>query len=292
MEKTVFVAFVGRPNVGKSSVINSLVDNEVLIVSNKAQTTRNKIAAIQTNGDEQFVFFDTPGFFKARDLLGRKMLKAIDLAVSDVDVLVFVVEPKMEISIAEKNLINKFKKLNMPVILAINKIDLVKNKSELALVVSNFSSFFVFNSVVFVSAKNRCGFSDLISEIRKYEVECAHFFPDNMVTDKSDQFIASEVFRQNLLLNLREEIPHSLIVEVDEFKRNKFGLKISVVVYCSKYSHKGIVIGKNGSVLKKVATQSRKKMENLFNCRVILNCWVKVKPKWKQDEKFLKILEN
>lgn len=287
-----FVAFVGRPNVGKSSLINGLLKSDFLIVSSKSQTTRNKIAAIKTQGEEQLIFFDTPGFFKARDLLGKKMVKAVDVAVCDVDVAIFVVEPLAKISISERILLDKLKKLKLPVVLAINKIDLIKHKAELAFVVEFYCNLFKFDAVVFVSAKNGQGFSDLLFEIKKHEVECVHFFPSNMKTDKSEKFIASEIFRQNLLLNLNQEVPHSLVVEADEFKRNKFGLKISVIVYCSKLSHKGIIIGKNGLVLKKIAMQSRRKMEKFFNCRVDLRCWVKVKQKWKQNEKFLSSLEN
>lgn len=287
MEKSAFVAVVGRPNVGKSSLINGLVNKEILIVSKKAQTTRNKIAAIKTEGEEQFVFFDTPGLFKPRDALGSRMVKSISGAISDVDCAVLVVEPKTKIFLSEQSLIKKLKLSKVPTILVINKTDLIKNKASLIPVAKFYNNMMDFERIVFVSAKLKEGFSDLMEGIKKYEIQCHHFFPENMAIDKSEEFVVSEIFRQKLLLNLNEEVPHNLAVEVEHFKQTKFGLAISVIIYCSKSNHKGIVIGKNGLLLKKIATESRLAMERFFGCVVNLSCWVKVKPRWKNNEGFL-----
>lgn len=289
MEKSVFVAVVGRPNVGKSSLVNGLLNKEVSIVSKKPQTTRNKIAAIKTIGESQFVFFDTPGLFRARDALGNRMVKAVGGAIGDVDCAILVVEPKTKVLLAEQKLIERIKLANVPTILAINKIDLIKNKAGL-IHVAKFYNEQVFNgfcATVFISAKLKQGFESLMVEVKKHEVQSVHFFPDDMTIDKSEEFVASEIFRQKLLLNLNQEVPHNVVIEVEHFKKIKFGLDISLVIYCIKSSHKGIVIGKNGLLLKKIATESRLAMQNFFGCGVNLSCWVKVKPKWKNNENFL-----
>ncbi len=289
-KKTVFVAFVGRPNVGKSSLINGLVGKEISIVSHKPQTTRNKIAAIKTVKNEQFVFFDTPGMFKARDVLGKKMVKSVDYAIGDVDCCVFVVEPRAEIFDLELRLIEKIKSARVPTILAINKIDLVEDGSILDQIVRQHGAVFEFSAVVFVSAKLKQGFCDLTTEIKKFEIVSPHFFPSDMMIDKSEEFVVTEVFRQKILLNLNQEVPHSVVVEVTRFKKTSYGIQIYLIVYCSKQSHKGIIIGKNGLLLKKIATQSRLSLERFFGCRVYLQCWVKVKPNWKKNEGFLNSL--
>ncbi len=288
MKKTVFAAFVGRPNVGKSSLINCLVGKDISIVSKKPQTTRNKIAGIKTLGLEQFVFFDTPGLFKFSDILGKRMVKSIKEAILDVDCGVLVVEPKFKINDAEKKIIETFYVKKIPLILAINKIDIIKNKTNLAAIVQLFNENFKFDAVVFVSAKNKDGLNTLLLEISKFEVESEHFFPSDFKTDKSDQFIVSEIFRQKLLLNLDKEIPHSLMVEVDYFKKTKTNLQISVIIYCLKENHKGIIVGKKGLLIKKIATESRKAIEHFFNCKVYLKCWVKVKLKLNENDQFLK----
>ena len=289
MKKSVFVAVVGRPNVGKSSLVNGLLNKEISIVSQKPQTTRNKIAAIKTIGESQFVFFDTPGLFKARDVLGNRMVKAVGGAINDVDCVVLVVEPKAKISPAELDLIDKIKSAKVPAILAINKIDLIKNKANLIPVAKAYNDQIPtgFHATVFLSVKAKQGFDSLMFEVQKHQVQGVHFFPDDMLTDKTDEFNASEIFRQKLLLNLKQEVPHNLIVEVDSFKKTKTSLNISIVIYCAKTSHKGIVIGKEGLLLKKIATESRLAMQLFFECDVNLKCWVKVKPKWKNNEKFL-----
>lgn len=294
-QKTVFVAFVGRPNVGKSSLINGLVGTEISVVSHKPQTTRNKIAAIKTIDNEQFVFFDTPGMFKARDVLGEKMVQSVNYAIGDVDCCVFVVEPwkeifDKEIFDLELQLIEKIKLAKVPSILVVNKIDLVKDSSILNHIIKQYGAVFEFSSFVFVSAKLKQGFCDLMSEIKKFEVVSPHFFPSDMVIDKSEEFVVAEVFRQKILLNLNQEVPHSVVVQVVRFKKTSYGIQIYLIIYCSKQSHKGIIIGRNGSLLKKIATQSRLSLERFFGCRVYLQCWVKVKPNWKKNVGFLNSL--
>ncbi len=289
-KKTAFVAIVGKPNVGKSSLINSLVGEKIAIVSNRPQTTRNRIVGVVTHGSEQYVFLDTPGLFKAKDMLGQNMTKIVKDSVNDVDVILMVVEPTTKISKAEEDFIERFKLLNIPVVLVINKIDLVADKTDIMKVIETYNNAYDFNAIVPISAMLNEGISDLMAEIKKYQIESEHFFPDDMITDKSERFLASEILREKLLLNIRDEIPHGVAVLTEKMKERKNCLDIECLIYCYRFNHKGIIIGKNGSMLKKIATQARLDMEKFFKCRVNLKCWVKVKDNWKNQSSVLKML--
>lgn len=289
-KKTAFVAIVGKPNVGKSSLINSLVGEKIAIVSNRPQTTRNRIVGIFTNGSEQYVFLDTPGLFKAKDMLGQNMAKIAKDSVNDVDLVLMVVEPTIQISKAEEDFIKRFKSSNMPIVLVINKIDLVVNKTDIMKVIEVYSNAYDFDAIVPISAMNNEGMSDLMLEIKKYQIESEHFFPDDMITDKSERFLASEILREKLLLNVRDEIPHGVAVLTEKMKERKNCLDIECLIYCYRFNHKGIIIGKNGNMLKKIATQARLDMEKFFKCKVNLKCWVKVKDNWKNQGSVLKML--
>lgn len=289
-KKTAFVAIVGKPNVGKSSLINSLVGEKIAIVSNRPQTTRNRIVGVVTYGPDQYVFLDTPGLFKAKDMLGQNMTKIAKDSVNDVDLILMVVEPTTKISKAEEDFIECFKLLNIPVVLVINKIDLVADKTDIMKVIEVYNNAYDFNAIVPISAMLNEGISDLMAEIKKYQIESEHFFPDDMITDKSERFLASEILREKLLLNIRDEIPHGVAVLTEKMKERENCLDIECLIYCYRFNHKGIIIGKNGNMLKKIATQARLDMEKFFKCRVNLKCWVKVKDNWKNQSSVLKML--
>ena len=289
-KKSVFVAIVGKSNVGKSSLINRLVGEKIAIVSHRPQTTRNRITGILTKGTYQYVFLDTPGLFKSKDKLGHKMVKTVKNSTNDVDLIVMVVEPSEKIAMAEKDFIETFKKINIPVILVINKVDLIKNDNELIKIKKLYNDAYNFESIIPVSTISGDGIDDLMSNVKNHAIESEHFFPADMITDKSERFIASEILREKLLINMRDEIPHGTAVLVEEMKRVKNLFHIYCVIYCNKESHKGIIIGKNGAMLKNVATQARVEMEDFFNCKVDLKCWVKVKSDWKNQEYLLKSL--
>ncbi len=287
---TAFVAIVGKPNVGKSSLINSLVGEKIAIVSNRPQTTRNRIVGVVTNGLEQYVFLDTPGLFKSKDILGQNMTKIVKNSVNDVDLVLMVVEPTIQIAKAEEEFIKRFKLLNIPVILVINKTDLVADKTDIMRVIDVYNNAYSFSAIVPISAMFNEGISDLMLEIKKYQIESEHFFPDDMITDKSERFLAAEILREKLLLNIRDEIPHGVAVFTEKMKERKNCLDIDCLIYCYRFNHKGIIIGKNGSMLKKIATQARVDMEKFFKCKVNLKCWVKVKDNWKNQSSILKML--
>ena len=288
--RTVFVAVVGKPNVGKSSLINALVGKKITIVSKKPQTTRNRIFGVLTKNLEQYVFLDTPGLFHARDRLGQNMVKTIKNSVNSVDLIMMVVEPDNKISKAETHLINDFQHSEIPVILVINKIDIVSDKIKLISVISKYNDIYEFKSTFLISALFNDGLADLMKEIQKYLIDCNHFFPDDMVTDRSEHFIAAEILREKLLINMHEEIPHGTAVLTEKIQEKRNILDIDCLIYCSRPSHKGMIIGKNGNMLKKIATEARLDMENFFGCRINLKCWVKVKDNWKNRDGVLKIL--
>ena len=288
--KTVFVAVVGKPNVGKSSLINALVGKKITIVSKKPQTTRNRIFGVLTKNLDQYVFLDTPGLFHAKDKLGQNMVKTVKDSVSSVDLIVMVVEPNDKISKAETHFISNFQHSQIPVILVINKIDLISNKSKLMDIISKYNNIYEFKSTFLISVLFKDGLEDLMQEIRKYLIYSDHFFPDDMVTDRSEHFIAAEILREKLLTNMREEIPHGTAVLTEKIREKGNILDIDCLIYCLRPNHKGMIIGKNGKMLKKIATEARLDMENFFKCRVNLKCWVKVKDDWKNKDNYLKIL--
>lgn len=286
MTKTAFIAIVGCPNVGKSSILNRLLGQKIAIVSDKPQTTRTKIMGVLTEGDTQLVFTDTPGFHRPRTKLGEKMVQAVSDSVSGVDACLFVVEPEGELRPAELELIEKFKKLKMPVILAINKVDTLPDKEVLMARILEISKTYDFEAVVPVSALRGINMDELLSEMKKLAEESVFFFPEDTLTDQPERVIAAEIIREKLLRNLDREIPHGVAVSIEKMREREDSdiMDIEAVIYCEKDSHKGIIIGKNGAMLKRISTRARENMEKFFQCHINLRCWVKVKEGWRNRE--------
>lgn len=286
MTKTAFIAIVGCPNVGKSSILNRLLGQKIAIVSDKPQTTRTKIMGVLTEGDTQLVFTDTPGFHRPRTKLGEKMVQAVSDSVSGVDACLFVVEPEGELRPAELELIEKFKKLKMPVILAINKVDTLPDKEVLMARILELSKTYDFEAVVPVSALRGINMDELLSEMKKLSEESVFFFPEDTLTDQPERVIAAEIIREKLLRNLDREIPHGVAVSIEKMREREDSdiMDIEAVIYCEKDSHKGIIIGKNGAMLKRISTRAREDMEKFFQCHINLRCWVKVKEGWRNRE--------
>lgn len=291
MTKTAFIAIVGCPNAGKSSILNRLLGQKVAIVSEKPQTTRTKITGILTNGDIQLVFTDTPGYHMPRNKLGEKMIKAVSDSIGGVDACVLVVEPEGELREKEKELIELFRQSKMPAILVINKIDNIKNKESLLARIAELSGYYDFDAVVPVSALRGTNFNALTDELEKLAQPSVHFFPDDELTDQPERVLAAEIIREKLLRLLDKEVPHGIAVSIDRTRERGDGsdlTDIEATIYCEKESHKGIIIGKNGEMLKRVSTRAREDMERFFCCRVNLRCWVKVREDWRNKESLIR----
>lgn len=286
MTKTAFTAIVGCPNVGKSSLLNKMLGTKIAIVSSKPQTTRTKIMGVLTTGDTQLVFTDTPGYHKPHNKLGEKMNQAVGDSIGGVDACLFVVEAKGEIKKGEFELMEKFKKLKLPVILAINKIDMLKNKEELLERIAEFSSLYDFEAVVPVCAQTGENVKDILQELDKLAVESPHFFPDDTLTDQPERVLAAEIIREKILRLMDKEVPHGIAVSIEKMREreDKDILDIEAIIYCERESHKGMVIGKKGAMLKKISTYARQDLENFFGIKVNLQTWVKVKEDWRNRE--------
>ncbi len=286
MTKTAFIAIVGCPNVGKSSILNRMLGQKIAIVSDKPQTTRTKIMGVLTKDDTQLVFTDTPGFHKPKTKLGEKMIKAVGDSISGVDAVLFVTEPEGELRPAEQELIEKFKKEKLPVILAINKVDTIPEKEQLMERILKFSQLYPFEAIVPVSAMRGINMTELEEELSKLAFESVFFFPEDTLTDQPERVIAGEIIREKLLRSLDKEIPHGVAVSIEKMREREDSdiLDIEAVIYCERESHKGIIIGKGGAMLKKVSTRAREDMEKFFQCRINLRCWVKVKEGWRNRE--------
>ena len=284
--KTAFIAIVGCPNVGKSSLLNALLGQKVAIVSDKPQTTRTRIMGVLTEGETQLVFTDTPGFHRPRNKLGEKMVQAVSDGISGVDACLLVVEAQGKLREAEKELIAKFKAQKMPVILAINKIDTVAVKTDLMSRILELSKVYDFEAVVPVSAIKKDGLADLLEEMKKLAQPSEHFFPDDTLTDQPERVIAGEIIREKMLRLLDREIPHGVAVSIEKMRErpDKDILDMEAIIYCEKESHKGIIIGKKGAMLKQISTYARQDMERFFDCKINLQCWVKVKEGWRNRE--------
>lgn len=286
MTKSVMVTICGRPNVGKSSLTNRLVGEKIAIVSNKPQTTRNRISGVVCRGDTQYVLLDTPGFIKPRNKLGEYMVNVVKESVLDVDCVLLMVEPSEVVGPGEKALIEKFR--GCPVILVINKIDTVE-KDKLLAVISAYSCEYDFEAVVPVSAKTGEGMDILLDEIEKFAVEGPHFFDDDMITDQPERQICAELVREKILRNMEKEVPHGTAVEITRFSERENGIiDIEATIFCEKASHKGIIIGKNGEMIKKIGAQAREDMETFLDAKVFLQTWVKVKENWRDSEAMLR----
>lgn len=286
MTKSAFIAIVGKPNVGKSSLLNRMIGEKIAIVSSKPQTTRTKIMGILTQGETQLVFTDTPGFHKAHNKLGEKMNEAVGDTVGGVDACLFLTEPRGELNEQEFELLEMFKKNKMPVVLAINKIDMIKDKEELLNRIVYLTGLFDFTAVVPVSASRGDNVDELISELDKLAVNSVHFFPDDTLTDQPERVLAAEIIREKILRLMDKEVPHGIAVAVEKMRErdNQDILDIEATIYCEKESHKGMVIGKKGAMLKKISTYARQDLENFFQIKVNLQCWVKVKVDWRNRE--------
>lgn len=284
--KTAFIAIVGKPNVGKSSILNRLLGQKIAIVSDKPQTTRTRIMGVLTLNETQLVFTDTPGFHRPKTKLGEKMVKAVSDSISGVDACLFVVEPEGELRDTEKELIEKFKAEKMPTVLAINKIDTVSDKSIIMKRILELTKEYNFEAIVPVSAAKSDGLDELTAELVALAQPSEHFFPDDTLTDQPERVIASEIIREKMLRLLDKEIPHGIAVGIEKMRERSDTdlMDVEATIYCEKESHKGIIIGKKGATLKRISTYARQDMEKFFGCRINLQCWVKVKDDWRNRE--------
>ncbi len=286
--KTAFIAIVGKANVGKSSILNRLIGNKIAIVSSKPQTTRTRIMGVLTTDDNvQLVFTDTPGFHRPKNKLGEKMVQAVSDSISGVDSCLFVVDAAEKgVNAAEKELIKKFREEKMTVVLAINKIDTVQNKEDIMLRIAELSAEYDFKAVVPVSAADGDGMNALLEELKLLSFDSVHFFPDDTLTDQPERVLAAEIIREKMLRLLDKEIPHGTAVAIEKMRERDDGgiMDVEATIYCEKESHKGIIIGKGGSMLKKISTYARQDMESFFDIKVNLRCWVKVKEDWRNRE--------
>ena len=286
--KTAFIAIVGKANVGKSSILNRLIGSKIAIVSSKPQTTRTRIMGVLTTEDNvQLVFTDTPGFHTPKNKLGEKMVQAVSDSISGVDSCLFVVDANDEkLNTAELELIKKFKSEKMTVVLAINKIDMLKDKTELMKKLAELSALYDFKAIVPVSAQSGDGLDALLDELKALSVESIHFFPDDTLTDQPERVLVAEIIREKMLRLLDKEIPHGTAVAIERMRERDDGsiMDVEATIYCERESHKGIIIGKGGQMLKKISTYARQDIENFFDIKVNLQCWVKVKEDWRNRE--------
>ena len=282
--KTAMITIAGRPNVGKSTLTNYLVGEKIAIVSNKPQTTRNRICGIVTKEDTQFVFVDTPGFHKARTKLGDYMVNVTKSSIADVDMTIMMVEPIASIGPQEQGLIDQLKASRCPVVLAINKIDSVE-KDILLEVIAVYSQAADFAAIIPISAKTGDGVEELLKVCQKYAIESPFLFPEDSTTDQPERQVMAEIIREKLLWTLDREVPHGTAVEITKFSERDNGIiDIDATIYCEKASHKGIIIGKQGAMLKKISSMARADCEKFMGTRVYLTTWVKVKENWRDSD--------
>lgn len=288
IKKSGIITLCGRPNVGKSTLTNALVGEKVAIVSNKPQTTRNRICAILNRGESQFVFMDTPGLHKARTRLGDYMVQVVKESVADVDAVMLLVEPIPNIGGPEEQLIERIKGLNVPSVLVINKIDTVE-KDKLLEVINVYSKAFDFTAVMPISARTGEGVQELLNVLEGFLPEGPQLFPEDMVTDQPERQMMAEILREKLLLCLDKEIPHGTAVEITKFSERDDGIvDVDATIFCEKASHKGIIIGKQGTMLKKISSMARADMERFMGTKIYLTTWVKVKENWRDNVNFIR----
>lgn len=282
MKKTGFIAIVGRPNVGKSTLLNSILGEKVAIVSNKPQTTRNRITGIFTRGEDQFVFLDTPGMHTPKNSLGEFMVKTADSSMREADAVILVVDTGKEISAVEENVIAYLKRSDIPAVLALNKIDQY-DREVLAQTISKYAEKHSFAAFVPISARSGKNVPELLDECAKFLEESPWYFPEDMVTDQPERQIAAEIIREKILRTLNKEVPHGTAVVIEEFKDEDTLIRIRAEIFCEKASHKGIIVGKNGASLKLIGTYAREDLEKMLGVKVYLNLWVKVKENWRES---------
>ncbi|MBQ1411075.1 MAG: GTPase Era [Oscillospiraceae bacterium] len=283
------IAICGRPNVGKSTLTNTIVGEKVAIVSNKPQTTRNRICGILDRGQTQFVFMDTPGFHRPRTKLGDYMVSVVEESVSDVDLVLLLVEPIANIGPQEQALIGQFRQRGVPAVLVINKIDEVEDKDQLLAVIAAYKDAFAFDAIIPISAKTGEGVEDLLNTCEGYAVESPWFFPEGTTSDQPERQVIAEIIREKMLWNLEKEIPHGTAVEITKFSERDNGIiDVDATIYCEKASHKGIIIGKGGQMLKKISSQARADCERFMGTKVYLQTWIKVKENWRDSDSMIR----
>ena len=288
--KTAMITVCGRPNVGKSSLTNALVGEKIAIVSNKPQTTRNRIYGVVNRGDTQFVLLDTPGLHKPRSRLGDYMVKVVRESLADVEAALLLVEPIAHVGEPEKVLLQRIAEENIPAVLCINKIDTVEKKDDLLAVIAAYSETgAAFDAIIPISARTGDGLEELMAQLAKYAQEGPQLFPDGMTTDQPDAQICAEIVREKMLRCLDKEIPHGTAVEVTRFTERDSGIiDLDVTIYCEKASHKGIIIGKHGDMIKRISTLARKDIERFMGTQVYMETWVKVKENWRDNVNFIR----
>lgn len=284
--RSAFISLVGRTNAGKSSLLNRLLGEKLSIVSDKPQTTRTRITGILTEGVNQYVFIDTPGFHKSKTKLSSYMIKSAESSIGDVDMVIFLVEAQRGIGDIEENIIAKIKQSKVPCVAVINKIDLVEDKAEIMPIMTKLQSLYDFDEIIPISVKDNDGVSIVKDILSRYTEESPHYFPDDMLTDQPERVLVSEIIREKALRFLDKEVPHGIAVGIEKinFRDDKDLVDITATIYCERDSHKGIIIGKGGAMLKKIGTASRLDLENFFGIKVNLQCWVKVKEDWRNKE--------
>ena len=286
--KTAMITLAGRPNVGKSTLVNALVGEKIAIVSSKPQTTRNRISGVVNRGDTQLIFLDTPGLHKARNRLGDYMVKVVRESVADVDCVCLLVEPVAHVGTPEQLLIQRIQEEQLPSVLVINKIDTVEKDALLA-VMDVYSKALAFDAIIPISARQGDGVDILLEKLMGYAVEGPQLFPDGQTSDQPERQIVAEIVREKLLRNLDKEIPHGTAIEVTKFSERDDGIiDLDVTIYCEKASHKGIIIGKHGAMLKKISTQAREDIEGFMGTKVFLQTWVKVKENWRDNLNYIR----
>lgn len=282
--KSAMITIAGRPNVGKSTLTNYLVGEKIAIVSNKPQTTRNRICGIVTRENTQFVFVDTPGYHRSRTKLGDYMVNVAQESIADVDLTILVVEPIASIGPQEEGLLQRIQSSKCPAVLAINKIDTIE-KDKLLEVIAVYSQAASFDAIIPISAKTGDGVEDLLKTCEKYAVDSPFLFPDDMTTDQPERQVMAEIIREKLLWCLDREVPHGTAVEINKFSERDSGvIDIDATIYCEKASHKGIIIGKRGEMLKKISSMARVDCERFMGTKVYLTTWVKVKENWRDSD--------
>lgn len=290
--KIEFITIVGRANAGKSSLLNALVGEKIAAISAKPQTTRTRITGIVTKNEAQYVFMDTPGVQKAKNKLGESMNKAVKDSVTDVDLILMVADASKTINDIDKRIINSFRKKDN-VILILNKIDLLPDKEKVALKIAEFSALYDFKGVIPISVVRNDGIDIVWEETKKYAVEGPHYFPDDSFTDQPERVLAAEIIREKILRLMHDEVPHGIAVTVEQMSERTDSsgediLDISAVIFCERDSHKGMVIGKKGAMLKKIGQYAREDLEKFFEIKVNLQCWVKVKEDWRNSEAMIR----
>ena len=286
MKKAGFIAIVGRPNVGKSTLLNAMLGEKIAIVSSKPQTTRNRILGILTEGESQFIFVDTPGIHKPQNSLGDFMVESANASMKEADGLVLMVDAGREVTTVEENIIRYLKQSGVPAVLALNKTDLY-SPTEIADAIQRYAALHDFAAFVPLSAKNGKQVKDVLAECAKLLPESEWFFPEDMITDQPERQMAAEIIREKILRTLNKEVPHGVAVVIEEFKDEGTLISIRAEIFCEKPSHKGIIVGKNGAELKRVGSYAREDLEKLFGTKVYLNLWVKVKANWRENEQIV-----